>query len=227
MSNDEETLTNTDIAESIGTGESNDNDAAEALVVPDWLPPKFWDAKNQEVRVYDLAKSYKLLEKRLSGGGSVVDKSVDESVDESGDNPVDKSEDKMLESSNEVIESDDNFSSEVSESDIIAATVELEQIFGGSEQWQRLQPQLSSWGRRNLPLSAYEALSSSVEGIQALHKLMLSSGSEPRLAEGGGLPSALDEGRLRQMMQDPRYWREREPEFINKVLRGFQHLYGN
>jgi hypothetical protein len=32
------------------------------------------------------------------------------------------------------------------------------------------------------------------------------------------------EAELRRMMRDPRYWRQREPEFVRKVSEGFRAL---
>ncbi len=38
----------------------------------------------------------------------------------------------------------------------------------------------------------------------------------------GPVPS---EGDLRKRMRDPRYWRDRDPEFMDSVSRGFERLY--
>jgi cell division protein FtsB len=35
-----------------------------------------------------------------------------------------------------------------------------------------------------------------------------------------------EEETLRKMMRDPRYWRQRDPEFVNKVRDGFRKLEG-
>ena len=37
---------------------------------------------------------------------------------------------------------------------------------------------------------------------------------------------ALSEPQLHEMMRDPRYWRQRDPEFIARVTSGFKRLYG-
>ncbi len=200
---------------------------------PDWLPAKFWDAKKGEIRLQALAKSYKLLEKRLSGASSsnapVIDKSVEKPVDKS----VDLTEENIEKPVENLVDNSVNSSVDKSMDDVVnldeiaLANAELEEVFGGADKWQRLRPQLLDWGRRNLPEAAFASLSGSVEGIKALHGLMLSRPQEPRLAAGGDLPQALDETRLRRMMEDPRYWRERDPEFVGRVLRGFQQLYGN
>lgn len=38
-------------------------------------------------------------------------------------------------------------------------------------------------------------------------------------------PKKLTEADLAKMMKDPRYWRDRDPQWIEKVTRGFQELY--
>lgn len=38
--------------------------------------------------------------------------------------------------------------------------------------------------------------------------------------------AAPNEADLRKMMRDPRYWREREPEFVKRVTDGFRQLVG-
>ncbi len=227
----------------------------EALVKepPDWLPLKFWDAKKGEIRLQALAKSYKLLEKRLSSIQGKKSEGSDSqqgegAVDNSVDNLVDKIVHKREKPLNNLVDNNDNKPVDIDvdnnkgvedaaddiddknvdnvDDDMALAVLELERIFGGSDNWQRLRPQLMDWGQRNLPAGTFQLLSGSVEGIKALHDLMLSSPKEPRLVEGGDLPQALDESRLRRMMEDPRYWRERDPQFVNRVLRGFQQLYG-
>ena len=36
---------------------------------------------------------------------------------------------------------------------------------------------------------------------------------------------AADEGALRHMIRDPRYWRDRDPAILRKVSDGFKRLY--
>jgi hypothetical protein len=69
-----------------------------------------------------------------------------------------------------------------------------------------------------------EALSTTAEGVIALHRMM--EGKEPGLARRGEEPAAADEGELRAMMRDPRYWRTREPEFVKRVTDGFRRMVG-
>ena len=57
-----------------------------------------------------------------------------------------------------------------------------------------------------------------------MHKMM--SGGEPALlgnaGEAKGLPT---EGELKQMMRDPRYWRDQDKAFVEKVRDGFRQIY--
>jgi hypothetical protein len=101
----------------------------------------------------------------------------------------------------------------------------LSEHFGGETRWRQIAPQLASWGKKNLPPEAYDALASSVDGVKMLHRLMASD--EPNL---GRAPAARDEGasedQLKKMLQDPRYWKTKDPAFIAKVSGGFRRLYG-
>jgi hypothetical protein len=98
----------------------------------------------------------------------------------------------------------------------------LREHFGGEERFRRIAAQVSAWGRTNLPAPVMEALSTTAEGVIALHRMM--DAKEPGLAHRGEAPSASDETELRAMMRDPRYWRTREPEFVKRVTDGFRRL---
>ncbi|MDQ1080424.1 capsid assembly protein [Pseudoroseomonas cervicalis] len=100
----------------------------------------------------------------------------------------------------------------------------LEQEFGGAEGFQRIAPQIAAWGRANLAKPVYEALSTTAEGVLALHRMM--GKAEPNLASRAEAPEAIDEQALRRMMRDPRYWRAREPEYVKRVTDGFRRLFG-
>ena len=60
----------------------------------------------------------------------------------------------------------------------------------------------------------------------ALYKMM--KGDEPQgLNSKGQTTEDGTENELRTMMRDPKYWRDRDPAFIQKVTDGFQKIYGN
>jgi hypothetical protein len=97
--------------------------------------------------------------------------------------------------------------------------------FGGETQWQESARQIKAWGKANLPKAAYEALASTADGVKILHRLMMSE--EPSL--GAAAPVGEDgrsEDQLKKMINDPRYWKSKDPAFIAKVSDGFRRLYG-
>ena len=97
--------------------------------------------------------------------------------------------------------------------------------FGGEDRFRQVAAQLSAWGRAKLPAPVYEALSSTAEGVLALEQMMRKD--EPVLSRDAAPPARESEDELRAMMRDPRYWRQREPEFVRRVTDGFRRLVGN
>jgi hypothetical protein len=96
--------------------------------------------------------------------------------------------------------------------------------FGGTEAWRALASQIKTWGRANLSDDVFDTLSTSYDGVLAMHQMM--QAREPTvLRDGEGPQTAADEATLSQMMRDPRYWRDRDPDVIAKVTEGFRRLY--
>lgn len=97
--------------------------------------------------------------------------------------------------------------------------------FGGPERWKEMSRQLLAYGGKNLPPEVLENLAGSYEGVMALYRMM--KGQEPGVGTlQNGNDASVGEGDLRSMMRDPRYWRERDPAFVEKVTDGFQRMYG-
>lgn len=101
----------------------------------------------------------------------------------------------------------------------------LKEYFGGEARFAEAARQVSAWGKANLPPEVYDSLARSSEGVMAMEKMMGSG--EPAM---GRAPAPRDEpqseGDLKKMMQDPRYWKKRDPAFIEKVSAGFRRLHG-
>ncbi|WP_029009100.1 capsid assembly protein [Azospirillum halopraeferens] len=97
--------------------------------------------------------------------------------------------------------------------------------FGGEERWREVSRQLLAWAARTLPPAAVEGLSTTYEGVMALHRMM--TGSEPAAlrGEGGGPATGGSEAELHALMRDPRYWRDRDPALVTRVTDGFRRLY--
>ncbi len=100
----------------------------------------------------------------------------------------------------------------------------LKQDFGGEEPWREISRQIRLWGESNLPPETFSVLASSREGVLAMHKMM--AGNEPPLLGNGGRGKTLPtEDELKEMMRDPRYWRDRDAGFVEKVREGFRQIY--
>jgi hypothetical protein len=94
--------------------------------------------------------------------------------------------------------------------------------FGGEDRYRRLAPQIAAWGRANLSEPVFAALATTAEGVLAMYRMM--GAKEPPLSRDATAETAPDEAELRKMMRDPRYWRTREPDFVQRVTDGFRRL---
>lgn len=66
-------------------------------------------------------------------------------------------------------------------------------------------------------------------GLRALDKIRMNVGGEKSIPSSLGAQAAGDqktEKELKAMMQDPKYWRDKDPAFIEQITQGFQELYG-
>ncbi|CAA7617636.1 hypothetical protein [Magnetospirillum sp. UT-4] len=101
----------------------------------------------------------------------------------------------------------------------------LRDHFGGDSRWNETARQVSAWGQTNLPPEIYQALAQVPEGVIAMSRMMASG--EPGLGSAPGPRDEMpDEAELKKMMQDPRYWKKKDPAFIEKVSAGFRRIYG-
>jgi hypothetical protein len=99
----------------------------------------------------------------------------------------------------------------------------LVEHFGGADTWREVAGALRAWGRKTLPDEVFDALSTTFEGVLAMHRMMTSD--EPGLSKAGGAARGLTEADLRRLMADPKYWRERDPATVKQVSEGFRKLF--
>ena len=223
---------------------------------PEGIPEKFWDAERGEIRVEALLKSYRELERRMSQRltppGPDADPEEKRRWREAHDIP-EGPEDYVVEPRHELTSPDIEVNRRLYEAGFSRAQVQLvydlaterllpliaeaaqqfeaerqlerlHERFGGADRYRRVAAQLSAWGRANLPHAVFEALSTTVEGVLALERMM--QGKEPQMTREAMAPESSEEGDLRRMMRDPRYWRRREPEMVRRVTEGFRRLAG-
>ena len=99
----------------------------------------------------------------------------------------------------------------------------LKRFFGSEEKFNEVCRQLSVWAKGSLQPDVYDALASTADGVIALYKMM--SSNEPTLGRERDFGGELNEESLRKMMEDPRYWRDKDASYIARITKGFEKLY--
>jgi len=207
-------------------------------VRPDHVPEKFWDRDQGGIRTDALLKSYEELEHRLGAGVPEIPTSPEayELTMPGGHIEPDTEVNARLHSAGFTQEQTQlvydlaheklspliaEITNELQQGAMVA---QLETRFGGKDKWQETSRQLKAWGQAHLPPDTFETLSLSVDGIAAMHRMMKSD--EPGMVgTPAGTPGHHGERDLKQMMKDPRYWRDQDPAFVELVRKGFQALY--
>lgn len=204
---------------------------------PAIVPEKFKNPETGALRLDALVKSYGELEKKMSGGPAAPKSPEEYCIDcahglfepDADINARLHAKGMSQEQAQEVYDlaAEKMVPMVKSLSSDMKAEAELEKLvthFGGPEKWTEISRQLLSFGQKNLPEDVLENLSSSYEGVLALHRMMKSG--EPTLKKNSENPSALGEADLQSMMRDPKYWKERDPSYVAKVTEGFKDVYG-
>jgi len=216
----------------------NSNNPKEENLLNAEVPQKFKDPETGAVKLDMMAKSYKELEQKLSQiprppksheeyciacdhGLFESDEQVNKRLHDMGftqdqaQTVYDLAAEKMIPMMHDVA-ADFNADREVEK---------LINHFGGAQQWKETSRQLLAFGQKNLPADVLDNLSSSYEGVLALHRMM--KGGEPKLSRNNAaVEGSMGEKELSSMMRNPKYWRDRDPAFIAKVTQGFEGLYG-
>ena len=222
---------------------------------PDGVPEKFWDASTKEIRVDALLQSYLALEKRVSRMLPLPETEDDLKRIQKVLGRPDTADQYDIVVHNDVIAIDPELNARLHQKGFtndqvqeiydlateklvpmilnmaaeFQADRELERLvkeFGGPEKWDVVSKQLQDFGQKSLPRTAYDGLCCSYDGVMALYDMM-KSGRKNSVAGGSSeMMGPMDEAGLKQMMQDPKYWRERDPAYIARVSDGFQKIYG-
>jgi hypothetical protein len=220
---------------------------------PATLPDKFWDADKGEVRLEQLINSYLSLEKKLAHMVPAPSNETDRFKIMKMMGMPDSPDKYEVDTSHGLFQPDEEVNKrlhahgmtpdQVQEVYDLAAEKmvpmiidmaaefeadrEIERLvheFGGGQRWREVSRQLLQFGKKNLPEDVLEGLASSYDGVMALYRMMREQ--QPRMADGeSGDAGVADEKELQQMMRDPRYWRDKDPAFVEKVSKGFKELY--
>ncbi|OHC74825.1 MAG: hypothetical protein A3G18_10295 [Rhodospirillales bacterium RIFCSPLOWO2_12_FULL_58_28] len=233
-----------------GNGEADNGEAAAAdaeaggapvSLRPQTLPEKFWDEERGEVRTEAMIKSYLELERKLgSHGGLNIPESPDGYEIKAPNEMItpDRSVNACLHKAgftNEQVQTVYDLAGErmMPLAVEIAAKFEaqkevdrLSEKFGGENKWRETARQIGKWGEKNLAPEVFGPLSTSYEGVLNLHRMM--TNGEPEIGRGGDTAGGVtSEAGIKEMMRDPRYWRDHDPAFVEKVQHGFKRLFPN
>ena len=100
---------------------------------------------------------------------------------------------------------------------------ELKKFFGDEEKMNDALREINSFGEKYLPKDAFDELCATPQGIQGIYKMIQSL--EPDVLTNKNTTEILSDDVLRDMMRDPKYWRDHDPEYVRKIENGFKKLY--
>ena len=100
---------------------------------------------------------------------------------------------------------------------------ELKNFFGSTQKMNDALKEINAFGERFLPKDAFDELCSTPQGIQGMYKMMQSL--EPEILTDKNVVENLTDDDLRDMMRDPKYWRDHDAEYVRKIENGFKKLY--
>lgn len=206
---------------------------------PEDIPEKFWDGERGEIRTEALLKSYTELERKMGGLPSL-------DIPSSPEEYAIKIDDPLLQSDSDIngrlhaagfTRQQAQLVYELAAERLTPMIAEVASVFeaenqiarlvdhfGSAEKWREASRQIAAWGQASLPGQVFKALATTSEGVLAMHRMM--SEGEPSLVHGGSTANAAPtEVELKEWMRDPRYWRDQDPSFIDKVRQGFRKLY--
>jgi len=220
-----------------------DVEQAAAPSRPEWLPEKYNSGE-------DLAKAYKELESKLGTKEEDIRNRIMEEIqseafsdrpETAGDYQLPESIDESAAVDNKLLSwwaehsFENGYSQEEFEQGIAMyaeamngsmPNIEAEAKMLGDNADQRIEA-ASLFANKFFPesaLPAIERMCESHEGIIALEAIMeaMKDGS---FAGNTQAVAGTSEKELREMMNDPRYWKDRDPHFIKQVTDGFQQIY--
>ena len=210
---------------------------------PEWLPEKF---KSPE----DLAKSYNELQSKLGSKEEDIRNSILEEIqsqafegrpESAGDYQLPESIDPEQSVDNELLKwwSEHSFENGYSQEEFQQGIEMYSQAVMGNQPDMESEAKklgdnaearieaASVFANKFFPqeaLPAIERMCESHEGIIALEAIQeaMKDGNFAGNTEPAAQTTERD---LREMMNDPRYWKDRDPAFIKEVTEGFQKIY--
>lgn len=222
-----------------------------SFVKPDNIPLEFWNDENGQVKIDELLNAYLELEKKFNKikkeqeENSVLNLALKTEIPAEDYNitlrhsmlSVDKKLNERLKKagfSNEQAQLVYDLGAEImmpiiedmsEEFRLYRELEKLEKHFGGEERFDEISRQIIMWAEKNLPEKLFNSLNSSYYGVIALYNMMTSNNEPSMVNIPRESQDFLNEKKLKDMMADPRYWRDGDKDFIKKVDDGFKVLF--
>lgn len=214
------------------------------------VPENFWDKDSKSVNLPALLKSQADLRKKIGEDHSPKDGAYEVAIPEEYKEAIDIDKESTLYKSvcafaKEHGLSQDEFNDLVrpyiddlaapftqAKENIKTEDQKLGQIFGNKKQEviERVNMFIQNSGISKDPeiMSEIGLLTMTANGIKALNMIATAtSGTMPMVNGSMATSENLNDDQLRELMNDPRYWRDHEPNFVKKISDGFQRLYPN
>jgi len=222
---------------------------------PSDIPEKFWDTATNSVRVEDLAKSYRELERHLGGAVKIPDGSADEAeiakfrqalgVPETADAyelqlgedgfAADPEINRRLHQAG-FTQSQAQLVYDLAQEYIGPMVQQTAADFEAERQTERLQNHFGgaeNWTGISRQIQEWGKANLAPAALSALSTTYegclalhkMMQSHEPGLVRSSAPAERNGSDELKAMMRDPRYWRERDPAFIRQVTDGFSRLY--
>lgn len=225
-------------------GETDSDGVTQENISIDNVPEKF--IKDGKIQYEQILKSYSELEKKFYSQDKDIEQQVDDNnvipeqgydinIDEMNISRNNDLEQQMIENgfsqaqAQKVYEMANDYMREelnqIANEKIELMEQELSLHFGGVEKWEKIKLDIANWGSANLNKTTFDELSYDVKGIKNLYAMMESSREFP--ITDNNQASGITQAGLYKMMDNPKYWRDGDPEYISQVEKGFKDLYGN
>ena len=101
--------------------------------------------------------------------------------------------------------------------------MKLENFFGGEERFNEVSKQITIWATKNLPTDLFNNLNTTYLGVISLYNMM-SNDHEQTFINQEFQKDFLTEQDLKSMMQNPKYWRDKDKNFIRQIDDGWKYL---
>ena len=235
--------------------QSTENQETKTVEKPEYVPDKFWNKDLNEINVEELSSSYNSLEKKLGARTDELSKQVREDIEKEKRAKVPENYEIAKPELEEGVDVDinadmpllqwwqktakDNGLTQEQFNEGINAfvnnevsalpSVEEEKKSLGDNATARIEA-AELWSKKNLSTDAYETMSkiaSSANGVKLIEEIMKLNKDAPIPTTETAIEAAPSLNDLRSMMQDKRYWLDKDPAYITKVSNLYEKYYGS